>query len=121
MTDKTLPGAPIRFRNISCSGYHQNAFGVGSMDISAQREGKWPWLDIGRVNFSSPTQEQLLDADTSPFGSEGDNAKSDIRRRLSFKQAQLVREVMSRALTLTFECEFPADDEIDEWRKANGF
>lgn len=117
----TLPGAPIRFRSVGCSGYHHNAFGVGSMDISIHREGKWPWLDVGHVYFSDPTKEQILDADTSPFGSEGERAKSDIRRRLSFKQAQLVREVMSRALSLTFECEIPADDEIEQWRKANGF
>jgi hypothetical protein len=117
----TLPGAPIRLRSVGGTGYSQNAFGVGSMGISAQREGEWPWLDIGNVYFSDPTQEQMLDAATTPFGSVGERARSDIHRRLSFKQAQLVHEVMSRALTLAFECEIPADDEIEAWRLANGF
>ena len=119
--NKTLPGAPIYIKSVGSTGNHQNAFGVGSIDFSATRNGNYPWLDMGKVYFSSPSPQQLEAADAIPFGSKGDGNKSDIRRRLSFNQAQLVNDVITRAIKLTFNGEIPADDEIDTWRAANGF
>lgn len=117
----TLPGAPIYIKSIGSTGHHQNATGVGSMDFSATRDGQYPWLDMGEVYFSNPTEEQMLDADTAPIDTEAGRDRSNIRRRMSFQQARLVNEVIARALKLTFNGEIPADDEIMAWRIANGF
>jgi hypothetical protein len=119
---KKLPGATIPTTHFGCCGQHTNHFGVGEFSISGSRPGPYPWLDVGYVFYSAPTQHQLLDADTSPFGTEGDRAKSDIRRRMSEKQAQLVTDIFLRALKDHFGVNgIPADDEIAEWRAANGY
>ena len=118
MNDKTLPGTQIPFQSICSTGSFHNAFGVGDMDISIHRpSSKYPWLDLGRINFSNPTPGQLLDAQTSPEYSEGSKALSDIHRRLSFKQANLIVNMMNIALGEAFNGTIPADDEIDEFFK----
>lgn len=118
MNDKTLPGAPILFKSARSTGHSTNGFGVGDMDISIHRpDSKYPWLDLGRINFASPTEQQLLDAQTSPAFSEGQKAFADINRRLSFKQAQLVRDIFIHTLEQAFRGEIPADDEIPDFLK----
>jgi hypothetical protein len=118
MNDKTLPGAQIPFQSICSTGFSHSAFGVGDMDISIHRpSGTYPWLDLGRINFSNPTTNQLLDAQTSPAYSEGSKALSDIHRRLSFKQANLIVNMMNVTLSKAFNGEIPADDEVDEFFK----
>jgi hypothetical protein len=74
-------------------------------------------LDIGEIYFGNPNAEQLLDADTSPFGSPGNVASVDIKRRLSFKQAQYLTALISKFLNETLAGEIPPDHEIDELMK----
>lgn len=116
--DKTLPGAHILFANASSTGHSKNHFGNGTMDISLHRpHSPYPWLDLGNIYYSSPTEEQLKAAEKvhkeEPYGTEARN-HSDIRRRLSFKQAQYVNYLIREMLTEKFSKDgIPPDDEID--------
>lgn len=124
MNEKTLPGAVVSYRSVSSTGYSVNSHGVGDIDISLHTpEDKYKWKDIARVNFASPTEQQLLDAETSPEFTEGRKAFGDINRRLSFKQAQLISSMIIMTLENAFRGEIPADDEIgdffDRWKEQN--
>lgn len=126
MNEKTLPGAPVSYRHAASTGYSANAYGVGDIDISLHTpDGKYKWKDIARVKFASPTEEQLLDAQTSPTFSKGREALADINRRLSFKQAQLIKSMFILTLEKTFRGEIPADDEIgdffEQWKKEQNY
>lgn len=116
MSDKTLPGAQIPFQRSLIDGIHSDSFGVGYVSLSLHRpHAKYQWLDLGRINFSNPTPDQLLDAATSPVYSPGGKAYSDICRRLSLKQAQVISEMIISMLDKSFNGTIPDDDEIDEF------
>lgn len=116
MSDKTLHGAQIPFRGACNTGLHTDSFGVGDMHLSLHRpHAKYQWLDLGRINFSNPTPDQLLDAATAPAYSPGAKAYSDICRRPSFKQAQVISAMIIIMLNKSFNGTIPADDEIDEF------
>ena len=126
MNEKTLPGAPVPYRNVSSTGYSTNSHGVGDMDISLHTPDlKYKWRDIARVNFASPTEQQFLDAQTSPEFTEGSKSFGDINRRPSFKQAQLINSMFILTLEKAFRGEIPADDEIgdffDQWKKEQNY
>lgn len=109
-----LPGATILFKTSTCTGYNQNSFGNGSMDISLHRpDYKFNWVDIGHIYFSRPTPEQVLDAETSPSGSDGQKAYGDMNRRLSFKQANYINLLIQDMLMKEFNGIIPPDDEIE--------
>jgi hypothetical protein len=106
-----LPGISINFQSICSTGRHENSFGVGSTDISLHRTDKeTPWMDLIEIKYSNPTQDQLLDAQTTPgFLSRH---TSDINRRVSFKQACLIQKVVMQALDKEFKGTIPADDDL---------
>ncbi len=116
--DKTLPGTHILFANATSTGHSQNQYGNGKMDLSLHRPGhQYPWLDLGVIYFSNPTAEQYKAAEEMqrafPYGELAGN-KSDMHRRLSFKQAEyinyLIREMLMDKLN---RGGIPADDEVD--------
>ena len=115
--DKTLPGAHILFAHATSTGHSQNQYGNGKMDISLQRpHSPYPWLDLGVIYYSSPTQDQLKAAEKvhkeEPHGPEACNY-SDIHRRLSFKQAQYINYLIREMLMEKFNKDgIPSDDEI---------
>jgi hypothetical protein len=116
MNNKTLPGTQIEFKQACSTGRTHRSFGVGDIDLSIHRpQSAYPWLDLGRINFASPTQEELLDAQTSPAFSDGANARVDINRRLSYKQAELVNTMIIHMLNKSFNGVIPADDEIADF------
>jgi len=118
MTDKTLPGAMIVFEKACSTGFRQSEYGVGAMDLSLFRpESHYKWVDLGLIQFASPTQEQLLDAQTSTGFSKGANANADIHRRLSFKQASAINNMIVIMLEKAFNGVIPPDDEMDEFLK----
>lgn len=126
MNKKTLPGTAVPYRGVSSSGYSMNSYGVGDMDISLYTpDQKYKWKDIARVNFASPTERQLLDAQTSPEFTDGSKAFDNINRRLSFKQAQIINSMFILTLEKAFRGEIPADDEIgdffDQWKKEQNY
>lgn len=126
MNEKTLPGAPVPYRNVVSTGRSMNSYGVGDIDISLHApDGKYKWRDIACVKFASPTEEQLLDAQTSPTFSKGREAFADINRRLSYKQAELIKSMFILTLEKAFRGEIPADDEIgdffDQWKKEQNY
>ena len=117
-TNCELPGAVIHFSSVGSTGSSQNGFGVGDIDISIHRPGeKFPWIDLGRINYSSPTQTQYEDAETSPDMSEGRKAYVDINRRISKKQANYITFLICEMLKSELNGEIPADYEIDDLLK----
>ena len=124
MNEKTLPGAPVAYRAVASTGHSTNSYGVGDIDISLHTpDGKYKWRDIARVNFASPTEQQLLDAETSPEFTKGSMAFGDINRRLSFRQAELIKSMFILTMEKAFKGQIPADDEIgdffDRWKEQN--
>ena len=106
-----LPGISINFQSICSTGRYENSFGVGSTDISLHRTDKeTPWMDLIEIKYSNPTQDQLLDAQTTPGFLSCHT--SDINRRVSFKQACLIQKVVMQALDKKFKGTIPADDDL---------
>lgn len=117
-SDNRLPGAMIMFASTSCTGSSEDQYGVGDMDLSLYRPGqKYPWVDLGRINYSHPTASQYLDAETSPSMTEGWRAHSNIHRRVSKKQAEYINMLIREMLMKEFAGVIPPDDEIVELMK----
>ena len=116
---KNLPGVHIRFAHATSTGHFQNQYGNGKMDLSLHRpHSPYPWLDLGLIYYSAPTAEQLKAiekvCEEDPYGPEAHN-RSDVHRRLSFKQAEYVNYLILEMLTEKFGKDgIPCDDEIDE-------
>lgn len=108
-----LPGAWVVFRSALSSGSSENRYGVGEISLDLYRsDNKYPWVGLGSIFYSSPTPEQLLDAETSPEFSEGRKAFGDIKRSLSKKQAELVVRKILTMMAREFPNGIPPDDEI---------
>jgi hypothetical protein len=108
-----LPGASIHFTNAGCCGSHENGYGVGEFSLAMHRPGqKYVWVDLGHIYYSNPTPSQLEDARTSPSFTAGSNSVSNIHRRLSRKQAQLLASRISQMINTEFSKGIPSDDEI---------
>lgn len=120
--DKTLQGAHILFAHATSTGHTQNQYGNGKMDLSLHRpHSPYPWLDLGVIYYSAPTAEQLKAiekiCEEDPYGAEAHN-RSDVCRRLSFKQAEYVNYLIREMLTEKFGKDgIPCDDEIVEIMK----
>lgn len=113
-TETKLPGAMIFFKSVNSTGSKEDEFGVGDMDISLHRPGeKYPWLDLGQINYSNPSLSQYRTA-VNTVSSKGSKPLSDINRRLSKKQAQWLFLLIQEMLTKEFAGVIPADDEIDD-------
>ncbi len=115
--EKTLPGATVQFVSACTSGSSTNAYGVGSLSLQLYRPGnKYPWIDLGCINFSAPRPEQFEAAKKAnaenPYNEDG-QALSNIYRRLSKKQADYIQHLICEALTEKLKGEIPPDDEID--------
>lgn len=123
-SDNRLPGAMIMFATTSCTGSSEDQYGVGDMDLSLYRPGqKYPWIDLGRINYSHPTQSQYLAAENSEQQSTGWSghdcrmAYSNIHRRVSKKQAEYINMLIREMLMKEFAGVIPPDDEIVELMK----
>lgn len=107
-----VDGGSIQFSRTGSSGFFQNPYGVGDISLDLTRsDGEWRYIDLGCIYFAAPTADQVLDASL-----ETKNI-SDIKRRLSKKQADLVTEVILKAIDTTFKGGIPADENIDQFRK----
>lgn len=116
--DPRLPGAMIMFSAALSTGSTENEYGVGDMDISLHRPGnKYPWIDLGRINFSNPTQKQYLDAEISDYGTDGRKAFLNINRRVSKIQAEYIALLIREMLMKEFNGAIPPDDEIQDLMK----
>lgn len=121
MANKSLPGAPITVNYASSTGSTIDSNGLGDVDISINRPGQYPWLDVGKINFSAPTQSQLDKIEEMKDSFEKQRIKSNIARRMSRDQAELVTIVILKTLSEKFSQGIPPDDEIEQWRKDNGY
>lgn len=109
-------GAAIEFDYVTSTGYSQNAFGNGNIDISMHRSGdEYKWLDLLQIQFTQPTDDQFLNCMTAPSYTEADKEKSNMFRRLSFVQAHYVKDVLMKALNEEFvNGRIPSDEEIKQ-------
>lgn len=109
----TLPGALVIFHRATSTGSSEDPWGVGDMSLALHRpDNKWPWIDLGCIQYAIPTPEQYLDAQTSPQFTEGSNAYGNIHRRLSKKQAALIVKKINEMIVREFPDGIPPDDEI---------
>lgn len=107
-------GSAIEFEHVTSSGYSQNAFGNGNMDISMHRPGPgYKWLDVLDIHFTQPTTDQFMDCMTAPSHTEDAQEKSNMFRRLSFVQANYIKDILIKALEEEFAGGvIPSDEEI---------
>lgn len=109
-------GAAIEFDHVTSSGYTHNAFGNGNMDISMHRPGDgYKWLDVLAIHFTQPTADQFMDCMTAPGHTEETQEKSNMFRRLSFVQANYIKDIVIKALEEEFAGGvIPSDEEIKQ-------
>ncbi len=109
-------GAAIEFDHVTSSGYRQNAYGNGEMDISMHRPGPgYKWLDVLDIHFTQPTADQFMDCMTAPSHTEDAQEKSNMFRRLSFVQANYIKDILIKTLKETFAGGvIPSDEEINK-------
>ena len=110
----TLPGALVTFRSATCTGSHEDIFGVGDMSLALHRpDHQYTWIDLGNIFYSNPTPEQYLDTKTAPPYTPGAKAHSNHHRRLSKKQAELLVKMINQMIVREFPNGIPPDDEIN--------
>jgi hypothetical protein len=109
-------GAAIEFDHVTSSGYRQNAFGNGHIDISMHRPGPgYKWLDVLDIHFTQPTADQFMGCMTAPGHTEDAQEKSNMFRRLSFAQANYIKDILIKALEEEFAGGvIPSDEEIKQ-------
>lgn len=114
-------GKDIIFSSSGSSGHSENGYGNGSISLHLHTAGaKSPWTDLGQIDFTNPRQDQLEEMATAPFPSEGNTEFVHACRRLSFKQAKFLQEMISDMIMANFAGCFPSDEEIDDFRKKSG-
>ncbi|WP_396190413.1 hypothetical protein [Flavobacterium sp.] len=78
---------------------------------------EYPHVDLANIYFSCPNEAQLKTAkeehDRSVFTKEGQNY-TNIRRRVSMKQAEYITHLISEMLTEKFKDGIPPDSEIED-------
>ncbi len=115
-----MPGYPVGFKHLSSGGLCQGRFGQGHVGFAAVRMNPGPQqmhLDLGHIFYSNPTEEDLLEAATTPWKEHADSmAASNINRRLSLIQAQFLASEICKFLDDKFEGVIPSDEEIKALR-----
>lgn len=109
-------GAAIMFDYVTSTGYYRNKFGNGDVSISMHRPGDgYEWLDLLRINFTQPRDDQFLDCITAPSHTEAAKEKSNMSRRLSFVQANYIKNILIKAMKEAFPVGvIPSDEEINK-------
>jgi hypothetical protein len=117
---KEFHGKAIQIQPISSSGWHlEPEFGTGDISLNTRlvvdgQVDNGHSIDIGKIEFTQPTTEQRLNADTTPFFTkEGINA-CNVNRRLSKIQAEYITALICKALNEEFNGVIPSDDEIKQ-------
>lgn len=111
----------IVFDRSGSSGSREDSYGSGEISFHLHRpDYQCPWVDLGHIYYSSPTADQYEDMVTSPNFDVGSHALGDYNRRLSKKQAHLIRAMISKFLMEEFKGVIPADDEIDTFIEEKG-
>lgn len=106
--NKPFVGEAIPIGVIAGSGYSMDEYRGGKMDVSIRR-ADGSWLDVIDILFTSHTEEDMARAkDKRDFTPH----YASMQRRLSFKQAQYVSEIVKKALSEAFDKLIPSDDEI---------
>ena len=102
-----LDGGDISFHAAVSTGFSVSSNGDGSMDISLCRTGEpYKYIDLGVVRFGDISQLY-----GNPF--------ADLKRRLSFKQAEIIKDLFVKTLEHVFQGRIPSDAEIYEFRRLN--
>ena len=109
-------GAAIEFDNVTSTGHYKNEFGNGNMDISMSLPGnRYKWLDLLRINFTQPTDDQFLNCKAAPSFTEASKQEIDMYRRLSFVQANYIKDILIKVLEEEFAGGvIPSDEEIKQ-------
>lgn len=115
-TNLRYPGNTIAFTGVANSGHFANEYGNGEFDISFFTPAQLPmYVDAVTVRFSAPSDEQALSLATAPKYTKEERELCTASRSLSWKQAKLVRDVLTQCLKLGFpEGTIPANVDIDE-------
>lgn len=98
----------------SCGWGIEPEFGTGDISLSTRHTVDGHAIDIGEIYFSQPTEEQRLNADTTPFFTKEGMKSTNVNRRLSKIQADYVTALICKALNEEFNGVIPSDDEIKQ-------
>jgi hypothetical protein len=117
---KLLHGKAVPIEDISsCGSSQEGKFGTGDMSISTRNMyDKWS-IDIGQIYFADPSEEQRLDAETTPTFSKEDMIATNVNRRLSRIQAEYINRLICKALNEELMGVIPSDEEIKQILKGN--
>lgn len=109
-------GKVIEFDYATSTGFHQDEFGNGSLDISLGRpNAHYKWLDLLDIKFTQPTSAQFKKCAEATDFTEESSARQHMFRRLSFAQANYVKEILVKALRDEFANGIiPSDEEIKQ-------
>ncbi len=112
---RLLHGKAVRIQDIGCCGaFTEGKFGTGDLSISSRNVYDQWAIDIGKIYFAEPSEEQRLDAETTPtFSKEGMTA-TDVGRRLSRIQAEYINSLICKALNAELKGIIPSDEEIKQ-------
>lgn len=107
-------GSVIEFDYVTSTGNHQDAFGNGSLDISLGRpNAHYKWLDLLDIKFTQPTPAQFKKCAEATDFTEESSARRHMFRRLSFVQANYIKDILVKALRDEFASGvIPSDEEI---------
>ncbi len=117
---KEFHGKAIQIQPISSSGWNlEPEFGTGDISLDTrlivkESNDNGHAIDIGKINFAQPTEEQRLNADTAPFFTKEGMKSTNVNRRLSKIQADYITALICKALNEEFNGVIPSDDEIKQ-------
>jgi hypothetical protein len=89
-------------------------FGIGDMSISSRNMADKSAIDIGTIYFADPSEEQRLDAETTPTFSSDGFKSFGVTRRLSRIQAEYINSLICKALNAELKGTIPSDEEIKQ-------
>jgi hypothetical protein len=117
---KLLHGKAVPIEDISsCGSSQEGKFGTGDMSISTRNMyDKW-YIDIGQIYFADPSEEQRLDAETTPTFSKEGMIAPNVNRRLSRIQAEYINRLICKALNAELKGIIPSDEEIKQILEGN--
>lgn len=108
MSDKHFEGQVIEFTHATSTGSHENAYSVGSLDISLRKKDQ-RWIDLLEIRYTNHTEEDYREADRKVSSTRD---FSDMQRRLSRAQAEYLKDFLIAKITEEFNGVFPSDREI---------
>jgi hypothetical protein len=108
MASKRFEGQATEFEFVTSTGSHENAYGVGSLDVSMLKPDK-SWVDLLDIRYTNHTEEDYREADRKRRSLCD---LSDMNRRLSKKQAEYLKDFILAKIREEFNGVFPSDREI---------